>query len=341
MARRVNSALVKDYYKILGVVKDADDAALKAAYRKLARQHHPDVNPGSKEAEDKFKDIGEAYDVLSDPQKRAEYDESRAARPKAGVKTQDGPTGGASGFSGADGFGGIFDGLFGGKVPNRGETKIPGVKLRPSAAAPEQTLEITLEEAAHGGERTYAVSTDAPCPDCKGTGKTQSGRDGLNLGARCASCRGTGRKTLREDVSVAIPKGIADGAKLRLRGKGKVARDGVREDLLLTVRLKPHARFERDGKNLTFDVTVPFTVAALGGDIAVETLSGPRTLSVPAGTQPGQKMRLSGQGLPGAKGETPGDLLARLKVVVPRDLSARERELLREMAQIRRDPVRD
>ena len=182
---------------------------------------------------------------------------------------------------------------------------------------------------------------DEPCSTCKGTGKAQSGRDGLNIGSLCKDCRGAKWKTRREEASVTIPAGIADGAKLRLRGKGALAKDGVRGDLLLTVRLKKHATFERDGSNLTFDLPVPYTVAALGGDISADVFGVKKKIAeFPLVRRAVRKMRLAGQGMPALRDREAGDLFARLKVVIPKDLNAKEQALLRELAQMRNDPVR-
>ena len=352
----------KDYYKVLGVEKTADGKEIKAAYRSLARQYHPDVNPGDAHAEENFKLVGEAYEVLSDAKRRAEYDEERKApkpqagapRTGAGASAKSGATGGAGGNpfggmgGGKDAFSSMMDDLLGTHGARRatpGGKAGPGAagaaRPGPTAATPsEQTIEVTLEEALHGATRPHRIDVDEACANCRGTGKSQSGRDGLNLGAMCQECRGTGWKTRHEEASVTVPAGIGDGAKLRLRGKGPFGRDGQRGDLLLTVRLKKHPLFERDGSNLTFDLPVPYTVAALGGDIPADVLGAKKTVSVPRGAQGGQKLRLAGQGLPGLRDRPAGDLFARLKVVIPKDLSSREETLLRELAQLRKDPVR-
>jgi len=316
--------MASDYYQTLGISKSSDEKEIKSAYRKLARQYHPDVNPGDAAAEETFKRLGEAYEVLGDPKKRAAYDEERA-RPKVQPQTArpaGGAAGGAAGTTG--GRGGPFPDVGGG---------------RPSSV-PDQSIEVTLEEAFHGATRRHFIDVDEPCLSCRGTGKAQAGRDGLSPGSLCAECRGAGRKKGREEVTAAIPAGVAEGAKLRLRNKGAAARDGQRGDLLLTVHLKKHPVFERDGANLLFDLVVPYTVAALGGDLGADVLGAKKTISIPPGSQCGQKMRLAGQGMPALRDRPAGDLFARLKVFIPKDLNSREQALLRELAQMRQDPVR-
>ena len=349
--------MTKDYYKVLGVDKTADEKAIKSAYRALARKWHPDVNPDDPTAEAKFKQIGEAYETLSDAKLKAAYDEERTrpkaqaagsgARPAPGTGQTSAP-GKGSPFPGVgvggDAFGSMMDEFLGARR-KPGPAKPPGAAASSGRPAPppepsEQVIEISLEEAYHGVTRSHGVNVDEKCASCNGTGKAQSGRDGLNIGAMCKECRGAGRKSARESTSVTIPAGIADGAKLRLRGKGALAKDGIRGDVLLTVRIKKHHLFERDGANLTFDLSVPYTVAALGGDISADVLGGKKTISIPPGSQCGQKMRLGGQGLPALRDRPAGDLFARLKVTIPKDLNSKEQSLLRDLAGMRGDPVR-
>jgi len=355
--------MASDYYQTLGISKSSDEKEIKSAYRKLARQYHPDVNPGDAAAEETFKRLGEAYEVLGDPKKRAAYDEERA-RPKVQPQTArpaGGAAGGAAGTTGGrggpfpdvgggrDAFSSMMDDLLGAGRRKGAGTKpsgtppsgAPAGAARPGpSSVPDQSIEVTLEEAFHGATRRHFIDVDEPCLSCRGTGKAQAGRDGLSPGSLCAECRGAGRKKGREEVTAAIPAGVAEGAKLRLRNKGAAARDGQRGDLLLTVHLKKHPVFERDGANLLFDLVVPYTVAALGGDLGADVLGAKKTISIPPGSQCGQKMRLAGQGMPALRDRPAGDLFARLKVFIPKDLNSREQALLRELAQMRQDPVR-
>jgi chaperone protein DnaJ len=367
----------KDYYKILGVSKTATEKEIKAAYRKLARQAHPDVNPGDKGAEEKFKDIGEAYEVLSDADKRSKYDQYgdqwKAFSQGGGGRTQGAYTtsydfGGGAGiddflsslFGGAGGYGGGRPSGFGGF--SRAERAAAG---RVGTGDSEYALEISLEEAYKGASRSFtislpqmcdrcggsgAVSTgqDKPCPMCQGSGKVKGGRGffGNNTCPQCGGtgqavevcpqCQGDGTVTRQKRLSdVKIPAGVADGQRIRLAGQG--ASGG---DLYLKISVRPDPQFERDGDTLRTDFVVPYTVAALGGEASVETLAGRKVLNVPAGTQSGQAFRLSGQGMPRLKGGGSGDLYARAKVSVPKDLSPRERDLLTELAKLRQDAVK-
>jgi DnaJ-class molecular chaperone len=300
----------KDYYKILGIERNASEKEIKQAYRKLARKYHPDVNPGDKSAEEKFKDISEAYEVLSDKEKRAKYDQfgqywQAAGQPGAGQPPPGWEQGGVppgfdfgeGGFEG--GFGDIFDLLFG---EGRGGTATEGRRARGRGWAPargrdvEYEIEVTLEEAFNGVTKTFTVN---------------------------------GRK-----IEVKIPQGVRDGSRIRLAGQGEPSRGTERGDMYLIVRMKPHPKFERKEDDLYTDVPVIYTTAALGGQVVVPTLSGRVNMKVPAGTSCGQTFRLAGQGMPKLKGSAKGDLYARIKVTVPKTLSTREKELLTELANL-------
>ena len=314
----------KDYYKILGVGRTASEKEIKSAYRRLARKYHPDVNPGDKQAEDKFKEIGEAYEVLSDPEKRRQYDRygtawqpGRGPAPWGGVppswqdlfrQAQRGraPAGRRPGAPNVDfetaagDLGEFFESLFG-----RG--------ARPAAARPragddlEQEIQVTLEEAYAGGAREFIIDV----PDATG-------------------------KPVRERIEVKVPPGVRDGTRLRVAGKGHPgANGGPRGDLYLKVRQQPHARFERRGDDLYVDVPVPLWVAALGGEVQVQTLAGSGTFPIPPETQNGRTFRLKGQGMPKMGGGGRGDLYARVKVVLPERLSSRERQLFDELRRLR------
>jgi DnaJ-class molecular chaperone len=300
----------KDYYKILGVERNASEKEIKAAYRKLARKYHPDVNPGDKSAEEKFKEVSEAYEILSDKDKRTKYDQFgqywQAAQQQGGAQPPPGwenvPPGGfdfgQGGFEG--GFGDIFDLLFGQGRGGGAKTKERG---RPGWTPArgrdvEAEIEVTLDEAFHGTSKVFTID---------------------------------GRR-----IEVKIPKGVKDGQKIRLAGQGEPGRGTQRGDLYLTVRLKPDPRFERKDDDLYTDISVPYTTAALGGEVQAQTPSGKVNMKVPAGTSSGQTFRLAGQGMPKMKENGRGDLYARAKVTVPKTLTDKERELLTELAKLQR-----
>lgn len=378
----------KDYYKILGLPKGATEKEIKAAYRKLARQFHPDVNAGDKGAEDKFKDIGEAYEVLSDADKRAKYDQygdqwksysqGSGFTPNAGRGGQAGPGGvyteydfggGAPGGAGIDDF---LSSLFGGAAGGSAPGGFGGFSAGRSAGRParqthqdiEYPIEISLEEAYKGTSKTLTVSIPdtcarcggggaiaagkgKPCPMCAGTGKVKGGRNlfGNSLCPQCGGtgqatevcpdCHGDGETTKQRKLSdVKIPAGVADGQRIRLAGQGSGG-----GDLFLKIKVRASSQYERVGDDLRTDFAVPYTVAALGGEASVETFGGRKTLNIPAGTQSGQSFRLTGQGMPKLKGGGTGDLYAKVKMTVPKDLAPRERDLLTELAKLRSDAV--
>ena len=365
----------KDYYQILGLPKTATDKEIKAAYRKLARQHHPDVNSGDKSAEDKFKNVGEAYEVLSDTEKRAKYDQFgdqwksySQGSPQAGAGGggySDFDLGGMGGGQGgmddflASLFGGGAQGGFGGFSAGR-----PGGVGRQTQQDVEYPLEISLEDAYKGATRTLTVSLpetcarcsgagaisagkNKPCPMCGGTGKVKGGR-GLFGASLCPQCSGTGQATeicpecrgegavtkQRKLSDVKIPAGVAEGQRIRLAGQGTGG-----GDLFLKIKIRPSTQYERTGDDLRTDVSVPFTVAALGGEATVETFGGRKVLNIPPGTQSGQAFRLTGMGMPKLKGIGSGNLYAKVKMSVPKELSPREKELLLELAKLRSDTV--
>lgn len=292
----------KDYYAILGVKKDATDKEIKQAYRRLARKYHPDVNPGNKEAEEKFKEISEANEVLGDKAKREKYDrfgQQWQQYERAGYGAPGGGRGfegfeGFEGFqydvqTGAGGFGDLFEMLFG---PRGGEAR-----QAPRGRDIEAQIEVSLEDAYRGAVRGFTLSLD----------------------------RGETRR-----LEVKIPPGVRDGSRIRLAGEGGTGPGGQRGDLFLTVKMLPHPRFERRGDDLYQDVTVPFTVAALGGEAQVPTVTGRVTMKVPAGAQSGQTFRVGGKGMPRLNKQGSGDLFARLRISVPKTLTARQRELMEE-----------
>jgi DnaJ-class molecular chaperone len=297
----------KDYYKILGVDKNASEKEIKQAYRKLARKYHPDVNPGNKDAEEKFKEISEAHEVLSNKEKRAKYDQYgqywQYANQQGGVGQP--PPGYNQGFEGFDfgaetgggGFGDIFEMLFsqrgarGGAAGGRGAVWEPEVNRDV-----EYEIEVSLEEAFSGATKAFTVD---------------------------------GRR-----IEVKIPQGVKEGSRIRLAKQGNPGRGGQRGDMYLVVRMRPHPTFERKTDDLNVDVSVLYTTAALGGEVEVQTLSGRVSMRVPPGTSTGQTFRLAGQGMPKLKGGGRGDLYAKVRVTVPRTLSEREKELLQELAKL-------
>ena len=312
----------RDYYQVLGVARTASEKDIKTAYRKLARKHHPDVNPGDKRAEDLFKEIGEAYSVLSDPDKRKKYDrwghdwekidQAQAAgagvgygRPGSYTYTTTGNGGGGGGSTSfnfeSEDLGGLFEQLFG--RAGGGRTRVRSAPRR--GADLEQPVDITLEEAFNGTTRTFQIRDTQ-------TGETRT-------------------------VEVKIPAGATDGLRVRVAGKGDPGMaGGAPGDLFLIVSVRPHPVFERDGDDLRVKVPTPLYTAILGGEVPVPTPKGTRlALKVPAETQNGQRIRLAGQGMPRVNQSTRGDLYAEIVVQLPKRLSPRERELFAELARLR------
>lgn len=320
----------RDYYNILGVNKTASDKEIKAAYRKLARKYHPDVNPGDKAAEDKFKQISEAHEVLSDKEKRGKYDrfgDQWKAYSQAGAD----PSAAGAGFPGGFRYGenvdpsqfGEFNEFMASIFGDEGRGGRRGVRMGfgGTRAAPrrgqdvEAAVTVTLEEVFTGATRVLTLSVPR-----------ENERYDLSRPQPEAQSR---------RVEVKIPAGVAEGQRIRLAGQGGASPGGA-GDLYLVVHIAPHALFERAGDDLSVDVPVLYTHAALGGEIKVPTLKGTRlTMTIPPGTSSGQKFRLGGQGMPRLRGGTGnGDLFARIKITVPKTLTERERELLSELAQI-------
>jgi DnaJ-class molecular chaperone len=293
--------MAKDYYNILGVSRSATEREIKQAYRKLARQHHPDVNPGDKSAEERFKQINEAYEVLSDPKKRRKYDKygeqwqyadqfEQAQRQQPGWNFS---SGGQRVYFSEEDVGGIFDDLL------RGFGARAGRPQPRKGRDIEFPLEVTLEEAYSGTTRTLNMA------------------DGKRL-------------------EVKIPPGVKDGSRVRISGKGAEGYGGAKGDLYLVTSVRPHPRFHRHGDDLFVDVAVPLTVAVLGGEVKVATPRGSKlSLKIPPETQNGRSFRLAGQGMPHLGDSTKGDLLARVKVVLPTKLTQEEKELFQKLSQLR------
>jgi len=322
----------KDYYSILGVNRGASEREIKQAYRRLARKYHPDVNPGDKSAEARFKQINESYEVLSDKEKRQKYDQFGDQWQYADQFAQAGyqqtpfwnfsQTGGAQRFhfEGAD-LGSLFDDLF------RGGTRSRRVRPRRGQDV-DYPVEVTLEEAYHGTKRTIALRSEEPCSSCHGTGRIQN--------MPCSVCRGSGVVSAVKHLEVRIPPGVKDGSRVRIAGKGKQGYGGgASGDLSLVVSVKPHRRFERRGDDLYEEVAVPLTVAVLGGEVQVPTLKGKLALKIPPETQNGRAFRLAGQGMPHLGNSSHGDLLAKVSVILPTKLSEEEKRLFERLSQLR------
>jgi len=324
----------KDYYSILGVNRNASEREIKQAYRKLARKYHPDVNPGDKSAEARFKQINEAYEVLSDKENRQKYDQFgdqwQYADQFAQAGYQQTPFWNFSQAGGAQRFhfeeadlGSLFDDLF------RSGTRSRRVRPRRGQDV-DSPVEVTLEEAYHGAKRTIALRSEEPCSSCQGTGRIQN--------MPCSVCRGSGVVSAVKRLEVRIPPGVKEGSRVRIASKGKQSyAGGASGDLYLVVSVKPHRRFERRGDDLFEEVAVPLTVAVLGGEIQVPTLKGKLALKIPPETQNGRAFRLAGQGMPHLGDSTHGDLLAKVSIILPTKLSEEEKELFKQLSQLRPD----
>ncbi|MEJ5251356.1 MAG: DnaJ domain-containing protein [Chthonomonadetes bacterium] len=330
----------KDYYAILGVPRNATEKEIKQAYRRLARKYHPDVNPGDKSAEEKFKEISEAYEVLSDPEKRAKYDQyGEMWKYYSEQQQQPGGFSGGGGWQdlrdfGFGGLGDLFATLFGDVFGRQNTTDTDFGSPFAASLDIEYPIEISLEEAYSGATRTLALTVQDTCPQCGGTGASRTRSGYYTLGQPCPNCHGRGSIPRNKRLEVRIPAGVQEGSKIRLAGEGATGRDGRRGDLYLRVHIRPHPTFERKGDDLYVEIDVPYTTAALGGEVRVPTMKGSVTMKVPPGTQSGQVFRLAGQGMPRLKGGGYGDLYARVRITVPRTLTARERDLLQQLAQL-------
>ena len=321
--------MAASYYDILGVKRDATEREIKQAYRRLARRYHPDVNPGDKSAEAKFKQINQAYEVLSDKAKRLKYDEFGDQWQHADQFAQSGFSQrpftsfrwGSTGPSfGEDDLSSLFSELFGGFGDRRRSSR-RGQDI-------DSPVEITLEEAYYGTTRQLNLRVNQPCPSCRGTGQIQ------NL--PCSECQGTGVVFRLKRLEVKIPPGVKNGSRVRIAGKGGPGYNGgTNGDLYLVISVKPHPRFKRQGDDLYVEVEVPLTVAALGGEIEVPILKGKLALKIPPETQNGRTFRLSGQGMPHLGNSAYGDLLVRINLVLPTNLSDKEKELFRQLSRLR------
>jgi molecular chaperone DnaJ len=359
-------ATKRDFYEVLGVAKNADDDAIKKAYRKLAMKFHPDRNQGedadAKKAEEKFKEVKEAYEMLSDPQKRAAYDQYG----HAGVDpNMGGGRGGPEGFGGfADAFGDVFNDIFGGQRRGGG-----GGQRVYRGADLSYSLEITLEEAARGTDTQIRIPTWESCGTCNGTGAKPgtsaktcghcngSGTVHLRQGFfsiqqtcphchgsgkiipdPCGNCHGAGKLKKQKTLEVKIPAGINEGMRIRSAGNGEPGvNGGPSGDLYIEIHLKQHEIFERDGDDLHCTVPVLLTTAALGGSIEVPTLGGKAEIDLPEGTQHGKTFRLKGKGIKGLRSSYPGDLYCHVSVETPVKITEHQRKLLKELDKSFRD----
>ncbi|MEH6575937.1 MAG: molecular chaperone DnaJ [Amphritea sp.] len=340
----------RDFYDVLGVERGASDRDIKKAFRRMAMKYHPDRNPDDKASEDSFKEVNEAYEVLSDQQKKAAYDQYG----HAGIE-QGGMGGGAGAGGFSDVFGDVFGDIFGGAGGGRRSHVQRGADLR-------YTMDLTLEEAVRGCDKTITVPTLVPCDTCDGSGakpgtsaktcgtcggigqvRMQQGffsvqqtcpschGEGQVVSDPCGSCHGQGRKQQTKKLSVKIPAGVDTGDRIRLSGEGEAgAHGGPAGDLFVQVSVRDHAIFERDGKHLYCEVPISFIDAALGGELEVPTLESRVKLKIPAETQTGKMFRLRGKGIKPVRGGAVGDLLVKVIVETPVNLNNRQKDLLRD-----------
>ena len=318
----------RDYYEVLGIGKNATDAEIKSAYRKLAKKYHPDLNPGNKEAEEKFKEVNEANDVLSDPQKRQRYDQFGFAGVDPNYAAANG--GGAGGFGGGFGgvdlgdiFGDIFGGGFGGGFSGFGggsSTRTANVPRKGHDI--QASVILTFEEAAHGCSKKITINRQDTCPDCGGRGTI--------IRNPCKTCRGTGKTAARKSLEINIPAGIDDDQNIALRGQGDAGSNGgPAGDVIVHVTVKADPMFERDGYDVTIHVPITFSQAVLGDDVEVPTVDGRIVQHIPEGTQSGTKFRLRGQGIQYLNGRGRGDQYVIVDVEIPKKVTRAQREALK------------
>ena len=348
---------------MLGVSKNASDEEIKKAYRKKAKECHPDLHPDDKEAVERFKELNEANEVLSDPDKRARYDQFGFEDPMAGMGGGN-PFGGFD-FGGMGGFGDVLETFFGGGMgsrASRSQGPVQGNDLR-------YELRITFEEAAKGCEKSFEIyrneicesckgsgakagTAPVTCPTCKGTGQIRQsggwmttvrtcsscGGTGKIIKEKCQDCNGSGRKRRKRTVKVKVPAGIDNGQTIIMNGQGEPGmRGGPNGDLYIVVGVKPHKLFQRDGFNLLLDFPISFVTATLGGDVEVPTLSGPIKYRIPEGTQPGTEFRIRNAGIQMLRGNGKGDLILRARVEIPRRLNSKQKDLLRQFEETTSD----
>jgi molecular chaperone DnaJ len=355
--------MAQDYYQLLGVERSADGAAIKSAFRKLAMKYHPDRNPGDEAAEKKFKEIGEAYEILSDEQKRAAYDRfGHAAFQNGGMGNGAHHGFGGGGFS-SGAFSDVFEDIFGEFMGGGGAARGRGRQPSGRGADLKYELEISLRDAYRGIDKDVTIPSSEPCETCEGSGAKpgtspkacgtcggigrvrmqqgffavertcpECGGQGQVIAEPCLDCGGQGRVRKDRTLKVEIPAGVEDGTRIRLTGQGEAGvRGGPFGDLYLFVRVADHELFERDGPDLYCDVPVSMVTAALGGEVEAPTIDGGRVkIKIPEGSQSGRKFRLRGQGMSQLRRKIRGDMFVELRVETPTNLTARQRELLRE-----------
>ena len=360
--------MAADYYELLGVARTASQDEIKRAFRQRARELHPDANPDDPHAEERFKEVALAYEVLSDPEQRQRYD----------TFGPDGVRGaGGAGFDpfAGSGLGDIFEAFFGGGSPFGGGGTRGGATGPPRGADMELALQLEFEEAVFGAAKEVSLRLPVPCGECEATGARpgtvpttcaecggagqvrrvrqsilgqmvtaapcqRCGGAGQTIADPCPSCRGEGRVTDERTYTVDVPAGVDDGTTLRLTGRGSAGpRGGGTGDLYVHLRVRPHDRFVRDGYDLVDELEIPMTMASLGADLVYETLDGDEELSVSPGTQTGKVVRFRGRGVPHVDGRGRGDLLVHLAVTTPTHLDDRQEELLRELAALRGEEV--
>ena len=348
----------QDFYDVLGVSKEVDSNSLKSAYRRLAMKYHPDKNPGDSEAENKFKEISEAYEVLSNPEKKAAYDQY-------GHDAFTGPGGGQGGFSegfgsGFGSFSDIFEDFFGDATGQRNNERLKrGEDLK-------YEMSITLRDAYLGVKKEISYDTLVSCISCSGTGSENkdgigscgscrgSGRirasqgfftvertcpacggSGQVITDPCRECNGEGRQRKNKNIEVSIPAGVEEGSRIRLAGEGTAGQNGAEDgDLYIFISIVSHELFDRDGTNIFCNVPISIYEASLGGSVEVPTVSGGRAkVKIPAGTQSGDQLRLSGKGMPALRSVSFGDMIITLNVEIPKNLSQKQKELLKEFDQ--------
>jgi molecular chaperone DnaJ len=360
----------KDYYQVLGVPKNASATEIKKAYRKLAQQHHPDANPGNEQAEERFKEISAAYDVLGDDEKRKQYDQVRDMA-SSGFGPGGFQGGGAGGFPGGarvrfedlGDLGDLFGGLFGGTTRGARTTSARGADL-------ETAVTISFEQAMEGTTVPVTIQGPAPCETCHGNGAAPgtspttcprcagAGAVAINQGlfqmsqtcprchgsgrvieTPCPTCGGSGSQRRTRSFQVKVPAGVQDGARIRLARRGEPGPAGGQPgDLYVRVHVRPHRFFGRKGHDLTLELPVTYAEAALGANVHVPTLNGPVTMKVPAGTADGRTFRLKGKGAPKRSGR--GDLLVTTRIEVPRKMSKAEKELLKQLQEAEKESPR-
>ena len=355
----------RDYYEVLGIQKGASEDEIKKAYKKLARKYHPDMNPGDKEAEEKFKEVNEANEILSDPEKKARYDQFGFAGvdPNYGAGAGGGAYGGGFDFGDlGDIFGSFFGGGFGGgqrrnpNAPQRGESIRASVSVSFTEAAFGCEKSVTLERSEQcptcKGNGCAPGTTPEICPDCHGTGTVQTRRQtpmgvfasngpcrkcggtGRLIHQPCPDCRGTGAVRKRKTIKVNIPAGIDHGQTISLRGQGNAGKNGgPAGDLLITVMVQPHELFHRDGVDVFCEAPITFAQAVLGAELEIPTIDGKVKYSIPEGTQTGTVFRLKGKGIPVLNGRGRGDQYVTVTIETPRNLNKEQKEALRRFSE--------